>query len=62
MKQIRIWLARKILGTHCPCYKMGYHKLTDYSKHRIGKIKPEDKLGTHEEQQEWLKNVRKTEY
>ena len=26
------------------------------------KEKDEDKVGTHEEQQEWLKNVRKTEY
>jgi hypothetical protein len=25
-------LARWILGKHCGCYVMGYHKLCDFSK------------------------------
>jgi len=38
IKQLRIWLARKILGKYCPCYNMGYHALCDFTKkHRIGK-------------------------
>lgn len=36
IKNIRIWLARKILGELCPCYKMGYHKLCDFRYHKIG--------------------------
>lgn len=36
-KRFRIWLARKILGDHCSCYKMGYHVLCDYSKRGLGK-------------------------
>lgn len=28
----------------------------------IARIKKEDRLATHEQQQEWLKNVRRTEY
>jgi hypothetical protein len=36
IKQFRVWLARLILGKHCACYNMGYHKLCDYSKQRIG--------------------------
>ena len=29
MMRFRLWLARKILGKHCPCYRMGYHNLCD---------------------------------
>jgi len=25
-------LARWILGTHCPCYRMGYHTLVDFDQ------------------------------
>jgi hypothetical protein len=32
IKQFRIWLARKILGTHCPCYQMGYHSMVDFQQ------------------------------
>jgi hypothetical protein len=32
IKKLRIKLAIWILGQHCPCYQMGYHKLVDYSK------------------------------
>lgn len=32
MTKLRIALARWILGKHCGCYVMGYHKLCDYSK------------------------------
>ena len=27
IQQLRIKLARLILGRHCPCYRMGYHNL-----------------------------------
>jgi hypothetical protein len=36
MLKFRLWLARKILGQHCGCYVMGYHKLCDFSKRSIG--------------------------
>jgi hypothetical protein len=32
IKSLRIRLARWILGTHCPCYQMGYHTLIDFEK------------------------------
>lgn len=32
MMRFRLWLARKILGKHCPCYRMGYHNLCDYKQ------------------------------
>jgi hypothetical protein len=28
--QFRIKLAQWILGKHCACYKMGYHKLNSF--------------------------------
>lgn len=31
-KRFRIWLARRILGNHCACYRMGYHNLCDYKQ------------------------------
>jgi len=31
-KKLRIWLARKILGNYCACYRMGYHTLCDYKQ------------------------------
>ena len=30
--QLRISLARWILGEHCPCYRMGYHTLVDFEQ------------------------------
>jgi hypothetical protein len=40
MTKLRIALARWLLGKHCPCYNMGYHKLCDFTQHhRIGKQK-----------------------
>lgn len=30
MTELRIKLARWILGKHCACYRMGYHTLCDY--------------------------------
>ncbi len=36
VEKIRIKLIRKLLGNHCPCYQMGYHKLTDHTKTSIG--------------------------
>jgi hypothetical protein len=32
IKRFRIWLARRILGNHCACYRMGYHNLCDYQQ------------------------------
>ena len=32
MSKFRIWLARKILGKHCPCYQMGYHVMVDFQQ------------------------------
>jgi hypothetical protein len=29
MQQLRIKLARWILGKHCPCYQMGYHTMVN---------------------------------
>ena len=31
-KRLRIWLARKILGNHCACYRMGYHSMVDFQQ------------------------------
>jgi hypothetical protein len=36
VEKIRIKLIRMLLGNHCPCYRMGYHKLKDYNKTSIG--------------------------
>jgi hypothetical protein len=32
IKKIRIRLARWILGQHCPCYVMGYHRMVDFQQ------------------------------
>jgi len=32
IKQFRIWLARRILGKHCPCYQMGYNSMVDFQQ------------------------------
>jgi hypothetical protein len=32
IKKMRIWLARKILGTHCPCYQMGRDSMVDFQQ------------------------------
>jgi hypothetical protein len=32
IQNLRIRLARWILGTHCPCYRMGYHNLVDFEQ------------------------------
>ena len=29
-------LIRFVLSRNCPCYKMGYHKDCDFSKHKVG--------------------------
>jgi hypothetical protein len=36
VQTLRIKLVRILLGKHCPCYQMGYHKLKDYTKSSIG--------------------------
>lgn len=37
-KRLRVWLARKILGNHCSCYKMGYHNMIDYKQLSLDSI------------------------
>ena len=32
IQNLRIRLARWILGEHCPCYRMGYHNLVDFEQ------------------------------
>jgi len=32
IQNLRIRLARWILGTHCPCYRVGYHTLVDFDQ------------------------------
>jgi len=36
VQKVRVKLVRILLGKHCPCYQMGYHKLTDHTKTSIG--------------------------
>ena len=43
IKKFRIWLARKILGNHCPCYQMGYHSMIDFQQRSA------DALAKHKE-------------
>ena len=32
IQQLRVKLARWILGKHCPCYQMGYHNMVDFQQ------------------------------
>jgi hypothetical protein len=32
IQQLRIKLARWILGKHCPCFQMGYHNMVDFQQ------------------------------
>lgn len=45
MSKFRIWLARKILGNHCPCYQMGYHRMVDFQQRSA------DALAKHKQKQ-----------
>lgn len=45
IETFRIWLARKILGTHCPCYRMGYHHMVDFQQRSA------DALAAHQRKQ-----------
>jgi hypothetical protein len=38
IKKFRVWLARKILGAHCPCYQMGHHTMVDYQQRSADKL------------------------
>lgn len=31
-KQFAIWFTRRILGSNCACYQMGYHNLVDFKQ------------------------------
>jgi len=46
IQRLRIRLARWILGTHCPCYRMGYHNMVDFeqrSRDAVNKSKEQKK-------------------
>ena len=45
MMRFRIWLARKILGEHCACYRMGYHSMCDYQQ------RAKDAVAKHKDRQ-----------
>jgi hypothetical protein len=38
-KRFRIWLARRILGAHCPCYEMGTDAMVDFQQRSADKLK-----------------------
>ena len=38
MQKFRIWLARKILGDYCPCYRMGYNNMVDFQQRSAEKL------------------------
>ena len=46
MKQLRLRLARWILGQHCVCYQMGYNKLCDFKQ--ISQARIEKRTGATE--------------
>ena len=46
MKQLRLRLARWILGRHCACYQMGYNKLCDFKQ--ISQARIEKRTGATE--------------
>jgi hypothetical protein len=39
IQRFRIWLARKILGDHCPCYQMGSDRMVDFQQRSADKLK-----------------------
>ena len=38
IQNLRISLARWILGTHCACYRMGYHNLVDFDQRSVDAV------------------------
>jgi hypothetical protein len=38
IQQLRVKLARWILGKHCPCYQMGYHNMVDAQQRSLNAI------------------------
>jgi hypothetical protein len=46
IKQLRIWVARKILGNYCPCYQMGHHSMVDFQQRSA------DAIANHRARQE----------
>ncbi|MEY4481500.1 MAG: hypothetical protein RIQ84_662 [Pseudomonadota bacterium] len=40
--QLRIKLARWILGQHCSCYQMGYHPLVDFRERSCQRVIKQD--------------------
>lgn len=45
IQEMRIKLARWILGKHCPCYQMGYHNLVDFQQKSADRLsKAQDQM------------------
>ena len=38
IQQLRIQLARWILGDHCACYRVGYHSMVDFQQRSLNAI------------------------
>lgn len=48
MKAFRIWLARRMLGAHCPCYVMGADHMVDFQQRNADKLQSFHNGQTHE--------------
>lgn len=48
MKSFRIWLARRILGAHCPCYVMGADHMVNFQQRNADKLHSFHNGQTHE--------------
>jgi hypothetical protein len=45
IQEMRVKLARWILGKHCPCYQMGYHNLVDFQQKSADRLsKAQDQM------------------
>ena len=50
IKRFRIWLARRILGKHCPCYQMGHHTMVDFQQRSADAMAKHKERKTNNEQ------------
>jgi hypothetical protein len=48
IKRFRIWLARRILGAHCPCYQMGGDNMVNFQQRSADKLKSFTKKKSNE--------------
>ena len=42
IQQLRIKLARWILGKHCDCYQVGYHTMVDFRERSCERMSAQD--------------------